>query len=46
MLQKKMEDLHLLFNLEFHVTVNKKGIETQKKIITEGDKSVCLQQIQ
>lgn len=28
--QKKMENLCLLFNVEFQVTINKKGIETQK----------------
>ncbi|XP_074035172.1 uncharacterized protein isoform X3 [Leptinotarsa decemlineata] len=28
--KKRMEDLYLLFNLEFQVTVNKKGLETQK----------------
>ncbi|KAK9876206.1 hypothetical protein WA026_011337 [Henosepilachna vigintioctopunctata] len=28
--QKKMEDLMLIFNLEFHVTINKRGMETQK----------------
>lgn len=28
--QKKMENLYLLFNIEFQITINKKGIETQK----------------
>ncbi|KAJ8951251.1 hypothetical protein NQ317_000558, partial [Molorchus minor] len=28
--QKRMEDLYTVFNLEFHVTINKKGAETQK----------------
>ena len=28
--QKKMENLYLIFELEFRVTVNKKGLETQK----------------
>lgn len=28
--QKRMEDLLLTFNLEFQVTINKKGLETQK----------------